>query len=107
MGKAPQGDRRLRTRSGTVFQRHKEEAADYRYFPEPDLVPVVVDEAWLARVRAEIGESPAATRERLPRQYGLSEYDVGVLTGAGAGDGRATSRRRRRRAATPRRRATG
>jgi aspartyl-tRNA(Asn)/glutamyl-tRNA(Gln) amidotransferase subunit B len=67
----------------TFLQRPKEESADYRYFPEPDLVPVVVDDAWLARVRAEVGESPAATRQRLGRQYGLSEYDVGVLLAMG------------------------
>ncbi len=70
-------------RGRTVFQRRKEEAADYRYFPEPDLVPVVVDDAWLARVRAETGELPAAMRERLVRQYALSEYDAGVLTSQG------------------------
>jgi aspartyl-tRNA(Asn)/glutamyl-tRNA(Gln) amidotransferase subunit B len=67
----------------TVFQRRKEEAEDYRYFPEPDLVPVVVDDAWLARIRAEVGELPSAMRQRLVRQYGLSEYDVGVLTSQG------------------------
>jgi aspartyl-tRNA(Asn)/glutamyl-tRNA(Gln) amidotransferase subunit B len=67
----------------TVFQRRKEEEADYRYFPEPDLIPVVVDDAWLARVRAEVGELPSATRRRLVTQYGLSEYDVGVLTSLG------------------------
>jgi aspartyl-tRNA(Asn)/glutamyl-tRNA(Gln) amidotransferase subunit B len=70
-------------RGRTVFQRRKEEEADYRYFPEPDLVPVIVDEAWLARVRAEMGELPAAMRERLVRQYALSEYDAGVLTSQG------------------------
>jgi aspartyl-tRNA(Asn)/glutamyl-tRNA(Gln) amidotransferase subunit B len=70
-------------RGRTVFQRRKEEAADYRYFPEPDLVPVIVDDAWLARVRAETGELPAAMRERLVRQYALSEYDAGVLTSQG------------------------
>jgi aspartyl-tRNA(Asn)/glutamyl-tRNA(Gln) amidotransferase subunit B len=70
-------------RGRTVFQRRKEEAADYRYFPEPDLVPVIVDEPWLARVRAEMGELPAAMRERLVRQYALSEYDAGVLTSQG------------------------
>jgi aspartyl-tRNA(Asn)/glutamyl-tRNA(Gln) amidotransferase subunit B len=70
-------------RGETTFQRRKEEAADYRYFPEPDLVPVVVDDAWLARVRAEVGELPAATRARLPKQYGLSDYDVGVLVALG------------------------
>jgi aspartyl-tRNA(Asn)/glutamyl-tRNA(Gln) amidotransferase subunit B len=70
-------------RGETTFQRRKEEAADYRYFPEPDLVPVVVDDDWLARIRAEVGELPAATRVRLPRQYGLSDYDVGVLLSMG------------------------
>jgi aspartyl-tRNA(Asn)/glutamyl-tRNA(Gln) amidotransferase subunit B len=70
-------------RGRTVFQRRKEEAADYRYFPEPDLVPVIVDDAWLARVRAEMGELPAAMRERLVKQYALSEYDAGVLTSQG------------------------
>src|SRR5262249_30252404 len=61
----------------------KEEASDYRYFPEPDLVPVVVDDAWLERTRAEMGELPAATRARLGTQYGLSAYDAGVLTQQG------------------------
>ncbi len=70
-------------RGQTTFQRRKEEAADYRYFPEPDLVPVVVDDAWLARVRAEVGELPAVMRNRLQTQYGLSEYDAGVLLAMG------------------------
>ncbi len=70
-------------RGRTVFQRRKEEAADYRYFPEPDLVPVMVDEAWLDRVRGEMGELPAAMRERLVKQYSLSEYDAGVLLAQG------------------------
>src|SRR5437764_14022662 len=70
-------------RGVTLPQRRKEEAADYRYFPEPDLVPVVVDDAWLARVRAEMGELPAALRARLEKQYGLSAYDAGVLTAQG------------------------
>jgi aspartyl-tRNA(Asn)/glutamyl-tRNA(Gln) amidotransferase subunit B len=70
-------------RGVTVVQRRKEEAADYRYFPEPDLVPVVVDAAWRERVRAETGELPAAQRVRLARDYGLSDYDIGVLTQQG------------------------
>ncbi len=70
-------------RGVTVVQRRKEEASDYRYFPEPDLVPVQVDEAWLARVRAGLGELPAAQRVRLQEQYHLSDYDVGVLTQQG------------------------
>jgi aspartyl-tRNA(Asn)/glutamyl-tRNA(Gln) amidotransferase subunit B len=71
------------TRGVTWEQRRKEEAADYRYFPEPDLAPAVVDDTWLERVRAEMGELPAAARLRLGAQYGLSPYDAGVLTAQG------------------------
>jgi aspartyl-tRNA(Asn)/glutamyl-tRNA(Gln) amidotransferase subunit B len=67
----------------TRVQRRKEEASDYRYFPEPDLVPVQVDDAWLARIRETLGELPAAQRVRLQTQYGLSKYDAGVLTRQG------------------------
>jgi aspartyl-tRNA(Asn)/glutamyl-tRNA(Gln) amidotransferase subunit B len=67
----------------TWQQRRKEEAADYRYFPDPDLVPVVVDDAWLGGVRAEMGELPAALRTRLREQYELTPYDAGVLTAQG------------------------
>ncbi|HEV2948669.1 MAG TPA: Asp-tRNA(Asn)/Glu-tRNA(Gln) amidotransferase subunit GatB, partial [Gemmataceae bacterium] len=70
-------------RGVTVVQRRKEEASDYRYFPEPDLVPVAVDAAWLERVRATLGELPAAQRRRLQEQYHLSAYDAGVITGHG------------------------
>jgi aspartyl-tRNA(Asn)/glutamyl-tRNA(Gln) amidotransferase subunit B len=70
-------------RGETFEQRRKEEASDYRYFPEPDLVPVVVDAAWLERVRAGLGELPAAQRRRLEEEYGLSGYDAGVLTQQG------------------------
>jgi aspartyl-tRNA(Asn)/glutamyl-tRNA(Gln) amidotransferase subunit B len=70
-------------RAVTVVQRRKEESADYRYFPEPDLVPVVVDAAWRERVRSEMGELPAAQRVRLINDYGLSPYDAGVLTRQG------------------------
>ena len=75
-------------RGVTIVQRRKEEASDYRYFPEPDLVPVVVDDAWLERARAEMGELPAAQRVRLSEQYGLSAYDAGVLTRQGPDAGR-------------------
>ncbi|WP_165226645.1 Asp-tRNA(Asn)/Glu-tRNA(Gln) amidotransferase subunit GatB [Aquisphaera insulae] len=67
----------------TKPQREKETAADYRYFPEPDLVPVVVDEPWLERVRASIGELPAARRQRFEASYGLSPYDANVLVEQG------------------------
>ena len=60
--------------------RSKEEAHDYRYFPEPDLVPVVVDEEWLGRIRASLPELPAARRNRYISAYGLPEYDAGLLT---------------------------
>ncbi|MCS7238244.1 MAG: Asp-tRNA(Asn)/Glu-tRNA(Gln) amidotransferase subunit GatB [Thermoguttaceae bacterium] len=64
-------------------QRTKEESSDYRYFPEPDLVPVVVTEAEIARIRASLGELPAALRERLERSYGLTAYDSDVLVSQG------------------------
>ena len=70
-------------RGVTVVQRRKEEAADYRYFPDPDLVPVLVGPDWLEQVRAGLGELPAAQRARLQQQYGLSDYDAGVLTRQG------------------------
>jgi aspartyl-tRNA(Asn)/glutamyl-tRNA(Gln) amidotransferase subunit B len=67
----------------TEIQRRKEEASDYRYFPEPDLVPVTVDAATLERIRAELGELPAALKTRLQSQYGLSVNDAGVLSRQG------------------------
>ena len=65
----------------TVFQREKEEAQDYRYFPDPDLVPVVVDEAWLERIGSQIGELPLARRQRYMSEYGLSLKEADALTG--------------------------
>jgi aspartyl-tRNA(Asn)/glutamyl-tRNA(Gln) amidotransferase subunit B len=70
-------------RGVTVVQRRKEEAADYRYFPEPDLVPVLVHTAWLDGVRSSLGELPAAQRQRLQQQYAISPYDAGVITSLG------------------------
>jgi aspartyl-tRNA(Asn)/glutamyl-tRNA(Gln) amidotransferase subunit B len=70
-------------RGVTRVQRRKEEASDYRYFPEPDLVPVTVDAARLERVRADMGEVPSAARTRLQKDYGLTPYDAGVLTSLG------------------------
>jgi len=64
----------------TVFQREKEEAHDYRYFPDPDLVPVVVDEAWRRRLREEIGELPLGRRARYMQAYGLSFKEADALT---------------------------
>jgi aspartyl-tRNA(Asn)/glutamyl-tRNA(Gln) amidotransferase subunit B len=64
----------------THSMRSKEEAHDYRYFPEPDLPPLVVDEARVARVRATMPELPDARRRRFVTQYAIPEYDAGVLT---------------------------
>jgi aspartyl-tRNA(Asn)/glutamyl-tRNA(Gln) amidotransferase subunit B len=84
MGEAPKATAGWDDDRGvTRIQRRKEEASDYRYFPEPDLVPVDVDEPWLGRVRASLGELPAAQRARLQSQYGLSAYDAGVLASQG------------------------
>ena len=67
----------------TKPQRQKETAADYRYFPEPDLVPVVVDDAWIDRIRASIGELPTQRRARFEAEFGLSPYDANVLVEQG------------------------
>ena len=64
----------------TVSMRSKEDANDYRYFPEPDLVPVVVPPEMLARMEAQMPELPAVKRARYVAELGLSEYDAGVLT---------------------------
>ncbi len=64
----------------TYSQRSKEDAHDYRYFPEPDLPPLVVDESWLERACTELPELPRAKYQRFIEQYGLTEYDAGVLT---------------------------
>jgi aspartyl-tRNA(Asn)/glutamyl-tRNA(Gln) amidotransferase subunit B len=66
-------------RNVTKSQRSKEEAHDYRYFPEPDLPPLRLGADFVARVRAQIPELPAAKRARLQKDYGLSDYDAKVL----------------------------
>jgi aspartyl-tRNA(Asn)/glutamyl-tRNA(Gln) amidotransferase subunit B len=68
----------------TQSMRSKEEAHDYRYFPEPDLPPLVVDEARIERVRATMPELPAARRARFAAEYGIPDYDAGVLTQSAA-----------------------
>ncbi len=68
----------------TEPMRTKEEAHDYRYFPEPDLPPLDVDEAWIAEVRSTIPELPAARRARLVKEYRLPDQDAGVLTASRA-----------------------
>ncbi|KPJ62088.1 glutamyl-tRNA amidotransferase [candidate division KD3-62 bacterium DG_56] len=67
-------------RGVTRPMRTKEQAQDYRYFPEPDLLPLEIDRDWIERVRASLPELPAARRQRYVEQYGLPEYDAAVLT---------------------------
>jgi aspartyl-tRNA(Asn)/glutamyl-tRNA(Gln) amidotransferase subunit B len=67
-------------RDETRTMRSKEDAHDYRYFPDPDLLPLVVSEAWLARVRSELPELPHAKRDRFVGQYGFTPYDAALLT---------------------------
>jgi len=67
-------------RGRTEPMRGKEEAHDYRYFPDPDLIPVVVDEAWIERVRAELPELPDKRRQRFISEIGLPDYDAAILT---------------------------
>ena len=64
----------------TRSMRSKEDAHDYRYFPDPDLMPLVIDEAWIARVRSELPELPEAMQTRFVEQYGLTPYDAAGLT---------------------------
>jgi len=64
----------------TVLQREKEEAHDYRYFPDPDLVPVTTTPQWLDEIRSRLCELPVQRQIRYVQEYGLSEYDAGVLT---------------------------
>ncbi len=78
LGKSTRGW--LDDREQTFLQRSKEEAHDYRYLPEPDLVPVVPDRKWVDEVRAALPELPETRRRRFVEQYGLPEYDAGVLT---------------------------
>jgi aspartyl-tRNA(Asn)/glutamyl-tRNA(Gln) amidotransferase subunit B len=68
-------------KSQTQAMRSKEEAQDYRYFPDPDLVEVVIDDAWLEEVRRSVPELPGARAERFIAQFGMPEYDAVVLTG--------------------------
>jgi aspartyl-tRNA(Asn)/glutamyl-tRNA(Gln) amidotransferase subunit B len=87
-GRVTQETRLFNVETGeTVSMRSKENAHDYRYFPEPDLVPLRVGESWMARIRSEMPELPAARRERFIETYGLTDYNAGVLTATrAAGD---------------------
>ncbi|MDR3427274.1 Asp-tRNA(Asn)/Glu-tRNA(Gln) amidotransferase subunit GatB [Silvimonas sp.] len=64
----------------TRMMRSKEDAHDYRYFPDPDLPPLVISEEWIERVRSELPELPEAMQARFSQQYGISAYDAGTLT---------------------------
>ncbi|WP_270165625.1 Asp-tRNA(Asn)/Glu-tRNA(Gln) amidotransferase subunit GatB [Paenibacillus sp. SYP-B4298] len=64
----------------TISMRSKEEAHDYRYFPDPDLVQLYIDDEWKARVRASIPELPDARQARYTNEFGLPSYDAGVIT---------------------------
>jgi aspartyl-tRNA(Asn)/glutamyl-tRNA(Gln) amidotransferase subunit B len=64
----------------TESMRTKEEAHDYRYFPEPDLVPIVADRSWVKEIRDALPELPDAKRQRFVKEYGLPEYDAELLT---------------------------
>lgn len=71
-------------RGVTAPMRSKEEAHDYRYFPEPDLVPMHIAQEWIERVRQELPELPEARRQRFMTQYALPAYDAEVLTASRA-----------------------
>ncbi len=80
-GKVVQETRLFDANNGvTRSMRSKEEAHDYRYFPDPDLVPLVIGEEWIAAVRARLPELPEVKLERFQRDYGIPRYDAEVLT---------------------------
>jgi aspartyl-tRNA(Asn)/glutamyl-tRNA(Gln) amidotransferase subunit B len=80
-GKVVQETRLYNSHEGKTYSmRSKEQAHDYRYFPEPDLQPLVVDEKWKAEISKTLPELPAARRARLVKDYGVTEYDAHVLT---------------------------
>jgi aspartyl-tRNA(Asn)/glutamyl-tRNA(Gln) amidotransferase subunit B len=82
-GRVVQETRLFDPNSGsTRSMRGKEEAHDYRYFPDPDLVPLVISADWVERTEKELPELPAVKRQRFITQFGLSEYDAEVLTAA-------------------------
>lgn len=68
----------------THSMRGKEEAHDYRYFPDPDLVPIVIDEAWIKAIAETLPELPQEKRERFISEFGIPPYDAGVLTASRA-----------------------
>ena len=91
-------------KESTFLQREKEESADYRYFPDPDLLPVRLPAERIEAARANLGELPSAIRQRLQSQYGIKPYDANVIVNQGpdlinfyeqvattSGDGKRTS----------------
>jgi aspartyl-tRNA(Asn)/glutamyl-tRNA(Gln) amidotransferase subunit B len=80
-GKIVQETRLYNSHEGKTYSmRSKEQAHDYRYFPEPDLLPLVVDEKWKAEITKNLPELPEARRARFVRDFGVTEYDAQVLT---------------------------
>src|SRR6202453_3479297 len=80
-GKIVQETRLYNSHEGKTYgMRSKEQAHDYRYFPEPDLLPLVVDAKWKAEIAKTLPELPEARRERMVKEYGITEYDAQVLT---------------------------
>ena len=80
-GKITQETRLYNSNEGKTYSmRSKEQAHDYRYFPEPDLLPLVVDEKWKTEIARELPELPEARRTRMVHDYGITEYDAQVLT---------------------------
>jgi aspartyl-tRNA(Asn)/glutamyl-tRNA(Gln) amidotransferase subunit B len=80
-GKVTQETRLYNPAEGKTYgMRSKEQAHDYRYFPEPDLSPLVVDEKWQAEIRGTLPELPEARRRRMVADYGITDYDARVLT---------------------------
>src|SRR5277367_3832371 len=80
-GKITQETRLYNSNEGKTYSmRSKEQAHDYRYFPEPDLLPLVVDEKWKAEIAQSLPELPEARRARMVKDYGITEYDAHVLT---------------------------
>ena len=80
-GRVTQETRLFNVETGeTVSMRSKENAHDYRYFPEPDLVPLRISDSWMARIRAKVPELPSVRRQRFIDDYGLTEYNADVLT---------------------------
>lgn len=70
----------VETRGITVAQRSKEQAHDYRYFPEPDLPPLIISREWVEELRAKLPELPDARRARFVAEYGISEQDANIMT---------------------------